>query len=126
MNLGSIRVIMCCDSSLSNNKMFHVSNFWQVDCKQGPQSDKDGFSALVKELSAAFKPKGLLLSAAVSPSKKVIDEGYDVPVLNQYLDYINVMTYDYYGHWDKQTGHVAPLYHHPNASTFEFNCVRWI
>jgi len=81
---------------------------------------------LVKELSAAFKPKGLLLSAAVSPSKKVIDEGYDVPVLNQYLDHINVMTYDYYGHWDKQTGHVAPLYHHPNASTFEFNCVSLI
>ena len=78
---------------------------------------------MVKELSAAFKPRGLLLSAAVSPSKKVIDEGYDVPVLNEYLDHINVMTYDYYGHWDKQTGHVAPLYHHPNASTFEFNCV---
>jgi chitinase len=55
----------------------------KVDCKQGPKSDKDGFSALVKELSAAFKPKGLLLTAAVSPSKKVIDEGYDVPVLNQ-------------------------------------------
>jgi chitinase len=97
--------------------------FIQVDCKQGPKSDKDGFSALVKELSAALKPKGLLLSAAVSPSFKVIDEGYDVPVLNEYLDHINVMTYDYYGHWDKQTGHVAPLYHHPDAATLEFNAV---
>jgi chitinase len=64
------------------------------------------------------------LTAAVSPSKKVIDEGYDVPLLNEYLDHINVMTYDFYGHWDKQTGHVAPLYHHPDAATFEFNAVR--
>ncbi len=65
-----------------------------------------------------------MLTAAVSPSKKVIDEGYDVPLLNEYLDHINVMTYDFYGHWDKQTGHVAPLYHHPDAATFEFNAVR--
>jgi chitinase len=65
-----------------------------------------------------------LLTAAVSPSKKVIDEGYNVPLLNEYLDHINVMTYDFYGHWDKQTGHVAPLYHHPDAATFEFNAVR--
>lgn len=46
-----------------------------MDCNAGPDSDKEGFAALVQELSAAFKPKGLLLSSAVSPSKVVIDVG---------------------------------------------------
>lgn len=96
---------------------------WQVDCKKGPQSDKESFSQLVKELSDEFKPKGLLLSAAVSPSKKVIDAGYDVPVLSKYLDWISVMTYDFHGQWDKKTGHVAPLYSLPNDWEPTFNAV---
>ena len=48
---------------------------WQVDCNKGPDSDKQGFADFVRELGEAFKPRGLLLSAAVSPSKTVIDQG---------------------------------------------------
>lgn len=94
---------------------------WQVNCNSGPQSDKQGFTALVAELSAAFKPKGYLLSAAVSPSKTVIDAGYDVPSLNRHLDWIAVMIYDFHGHWDKETGHVAPLYYYPGDKLDYFN-----
>ncbi|CAK9798859.1 Probable chitinase 10 [Anthophora quadrimaculata] len=94
---------------------------WQVDCKKGPASDKQGFAELLKELSEEFKPRGLLLSSAVSPSKQVIDKGYDVPALAKYLDWIAVMTYDFHGQWDKKTGHVAPLYYHPDDEYFYFN-----
>jgi chitinase len=94
---------------------------WQVNCDKGPASDKANFAALTKELSAKFKPAGLLLSAAVSPSKKVIDAGYDVPALSRDLDIINVMTYDYYGHWDKKTGHLAPLKDYDEAPHDVFN-----
>ena len=94
---------------------------WQVDCSKGPDSDKESFSALVQELSAEFKPRGWTLSAAVSPSKSVMDAGYDIPALNSYLDIINVMTYDYHGHWDKKTGHVAPLYERPDDDYYFFN-----
>lgn len=97
---------------------------WQVDCNKGPDSDKAGFASLVRELSNAFRPKGLLLSSAVSPSKAVIDAGYDVPVLSRYFDWIAVMTYDFHGHWDKQTGHVAPLYYYPGDTYDYFNAVR--
>lgn len=100
-----------------------TNNCLQVDCKKGPDSDKEGFAALVQELSAAFKPKGLLLSSAVSPSKVVIDAGYDVPRLSRYFDWIAVMTYDYHGNWDKQTGHVAPLYYYPDDVYDYFNAV---
>lgn len=94
---------------------------WQVDCKKGFADEKEGFAALVRELHAEFNPKGLLLSSAVSPSKMVIDAGYDVPTLAKYLDWIAVMTYDYHGQWDKKTGHVAPLYHHPDDEIETFN-----
>ena len=94
----------------------------QVDCSAGPSSDKEGFSAWVSELRTAFQPRGWLLSAAVSPSKKVIDAAYDIPSISRDLDWIGVMTYDYHGHWDKRTGHIAPLYHYPEATVdFYFN-----
>lgn len=94
---------------------------WQVDCKQGFADEKEGFANLVRELSAAFKPRGLLLSSAVSPSKKVIDAGYDIPTLSNHFDWIAVMTYDFHGQWDKKTGHVAPMYEHPDDFDKTFN-----
>ncbi|CAG9783695.1 unnamed protein product [Diatraea saccharalis] len=96
---------------------------WQVECEKGPYSDKQGFSNLVKELHTAFYKRGLLLSAAVSASKRVIDYAYDVPTLSENLDWIALMTYDYHGQWDKKTGHVAPMYVHnkDDDSTFNVN-----
>jgi len=94
---------------------------WQTDCKEEHYSDKAAFTAWVSELRAAFNPKGLLLSAAVSPSKKIMDVGYDVPSIARDLDWINVMTYDYHGQWDKKTGHVAPFYGHPDDDFYYFN-----
>ncbi|XP_037913621.1 probable chitinase 10 [Hermetia illucens] len=94
---------------------------WQVDCTKGYEDEKEGFTALVRELSHAFKPRGLLLSSAVSPNQKVIDAGYDVPALSEHFDWIAVMTYDYHGQWDKKTGHVAPMYVHPESEQPTFN-----
>ena len=33
------------------------------------------------------------------------------------------MTYDYHGHWDKKTGHVSPMYAHPEDDYDYFNTV---
>ena len=52
-----------------------------------------------------------------------MDAGYDIPMLSKYLDYINVMTYDYHGQWDKMTGHVAPMYKHEDDFNEFFNVV---
>ncbi|OXA59868.1 putative chitinase 3 [Folsomia candida] len=94
---------------------------WQTDCKLGPADDKENFATFARELKEAFTPHGYLLSSAVSPSKTIIDEGYDVPIISQYLDWIAVMTYDYHGQWDKKTGHVAPMYNHEESDNFYFN-----
>ena len=76
--------------------------------------------------SKTWLQKGLLLSAAVSPSKKVMDAGYDIPSIARDLDWIAVMTYDYHGHWDKKTGHVSPMYAHPEDDYDYFNTVSFV
>lgn len=96
---------------------------WQVDCSKGPESDKENFALWIAELKEAFNEHGLILTAAVSPSKQVIDHAYDVPALSKHLDLVSVMTYDYHGQWDKKTGHVAPMYHHPMNANEYFNVV---
>lgn len=94
---------------------------WQVDCSAGPVSDKKAFADWVEELSAALKPRGLLLTSAMSPSAKVCDDAYDIPRLNKHFDYVSIMTYDYHGQWDKKTGHLAPIYTHPDDTELTFN-----
>ncbi|RXG60009.1 hypothetical protein Avbf_10088 [Armadillidium vulgare] len=81
--------------------------------------DKDGFTAWTQELKEAFHPEGLLVTAAVSASY----QPYDVPAISASLDLINVMTYDFHGSWDRQTGHVSPLYSHPDDVDPYFNTV---
>ena len=94
---------------------------WQVDCKAGPASDKKGFADWVELLYKALRKQGMILSSAVSPSAKVCDAAYDIPRLNKYLEFVSVMTYDYHGQWDKKTGHVAPLFEHPDDFDKTFN-----
>ena len=78
--------------------------------RDGGWGDKDNFANLVVELSKAFEPHNWLLSAAVSPAKFRVNDGYDVKKIAGYLDFINVMTYDLHGSWDKAADHHAPLH----------------
>lgn len=103
----------------------------QIDCNRGPPSDREAFALLLKELNAAFQPKRFLLSAAVSASKDVIDLAYDIPALVKHLDWIGVMSYDYHGSWEGNTGHIAPLYRNPNEKgtnrlTANFSMTYWL
>ncbi|XP_022905137.2 probable chitinase 10 [Onthophagus taurus] len=81
------------------------------------QDDKKNYVLLLKELREAFeaesqenKKQRLLLSAAVPVGPDNIKGGYDVPAVSSYLDFINVMAYDFHGKWERETGHNAPLY----------------
>ena len=73
----------------------------------------------MEELSAALVPQGLLLSAAVSPAKFRVNDGYDVARISRHLDFINVMTYDFHGQWEKEVGHNSPLYPLNSATGFQ-------
>ena len=80
---------------------WHFPVCWQSDCSRGPSSDRQGFAALVKKLRKVFKTRKLVLGATLSGYKTVIDQAYDIPSLNKDLDFMNIMTYDFRGFWDK-------------------------
>jgi chitinase len=74
--------------------------------------DKVHFTALCKELHAAFKPHKMILTAAVAAGLKYMKTGYEMAQIHKYLDIINIMAYDLHGGWDNVTGSNAPLYGH--------------
>ena len=85
--------------------------------------DKKNFVLLLKELREAFEAEAqelkkarLLLTAAVPVGPDNIRAGYDVPAVASYLDFINLMAYDFHGKWERETGHNAPLYSHSSDS----------
>ena len=52
----------------------------------------------------------LLLTAAVAVWRPKVEAGYEPGKISKYLDFINLMAYDYHGSWNKNTGHNSPLF----------------
>jgi len=65
---------------------------------------------LKEEFQAENANDPLLLMAAVGVGKDTVEVAYDIPGMSQYLDLINLMTYDMHGGWEDRTGCNAPLY----------------
>ncbi len=78
----------------------------------GNPADKDEFSHLVTELHDAFQKEGYVLSAALSAGKPTIDRAYDAKILNEKLNFLNIMTYDFHGAWENHTGMRQHIQHH--------------
>ena len=76
----------------------------------GVLTDRQGFTALVRELRAAFTGQGWQLTAAVSASADKVDAGYEVPELSELLDAIHLMTYDLHGSWESAVNHHSILH----------------
>ncbi|XP_063991985.1 acidic mammalian chitinase-like [Diachasmimorpha longicaudata] len=76
----------------------------------GVPSDRENFVLLLKELKERFNQEGgYLLTAALAPNQRVAAKAYDIPGISQHVDFINLMTYNFYGAWKTHTGHPARL-----------------
>ncbi|KAG2468266.1 acidic mammalian chitinase-like [Polypterus senegalus] len=92
--------------------------------------EKQLYTVLLQEMLAAFEAEAkqtnrprLMITATVAAGKSNIDSGYQIAEVSQYLDYLNVMTYDFHGSWETQTGENSPLYKGPadQGSNIYFN-----
>ena len=78
-------------------------------------SDKENFTLLLAEIRKHLEKAGTednkhyLLTIATGADQAYIDNT-DLGKAQEYLDFINVMCYDYYHGWHFQTGHHANLY----------------
>jgi len=84
-------------------------------CPGGPE-DKQNFTALLREIRAAYNSNGLsdkLLTIAAPAGYDKL-ELQEPNIYAQYLDWLNVMTYDIHGAWETTTNHHAAIYANPN------------
>ncbi|HHV74959.1 MAG TPA: glycoside hydrolase [Thermoanaerobacterium sp.] len=83
-------------------------------CPGGPE-DKENFTALLREIREAYNANGMsnkLLTVAVSAGYDKVDLTQP-DVYSQYVNWLNVMTYDMHGAWDSITNHQSPIYPNP-------------
>ncbi|XP_063536781.1 mucin-2 [Cydia strobilella] len=83
----------------------------------GKPKDRENYAKLVKELREEFERENektgktrLLLTMAVPAGIEYIQKGFDVKTLNQYLDWMNLLTYDYHSAFEPAVNHHAPLF----------------
>lgn len=94
----------------------------------GRPEDRERFVALCREFKAAAKAEAeksgkeeLLLTMAAGAHKA---ETLDLQALGQTLDWVNLMTYDFYGGWAKETGMNAPLTGDPTGDFYVAKAVE--
>ena len=83
-----------------------------IDWEVPNPPDRASCTTLMQELRNEL-PSPWLISMAVTADPRNYGQGLDIPALAPLLDFMNVMTYDFYGTWSGATGLVSPLFQDP-------------
>jgi chitinase len=92
----------------------------------GTPQDGENYLLLLREVRDTLDALGrvsgnhLLLTIAVATTPDQA-KSFDVSKALKYLDFVNLMTYDYYGAWDPLSNHNVPLY--PSEASDPARCV---
>ena len=90
---------------------------WEYPCNE----DKFKFTQLLSLFRGLIAKQNLelTLSAAIGAGIGTIQNCFDLDGLSTYLDYINVMCYDYNSIYNTKTAYASPLYARPEESGFD-------
>ena len=89
---------------------------WQYPCldqstgQPTDPEDKIRLTALVEEIKTAFAGTGLILSMTAAAEPLRAEKYYELDKLPHYVDWFNILSFDYSGFWDGFTGLDQPLY----------------
>ncbi len=81
----------------------------------GSAADKENFTLLLKAIRKALQThttltqKPYLLTACFSADPLKV-QNIDIPAVANLLDFLNIMTYDFFGAWETTVNHNSPLY----------------
>lgn len=90
---------------------------WEYPCNE----DKFKFTLLLKKFRFQLEKSAsnLQLSAAIGAGISVIKDCFDLDGLSKYLDFINVMCYDYNTIYNTYTAYASPLYARPEEKGYD-------
>jgi chitinase len=96
----------------------------------GRPEDKINYTLLLEELRNQLDVQGIAdgkhyLLTIASPAAEATCNNIELDTIYQYLDWINLMAYDYNGGWSQLTNFNAPLYHHPDDPMGEKSNVNY-
>lgn len=101
---------------MQDNQLDGIDIDWEYPCSSqagiaSSPKDKDTFTLLIKEIRQQLDVygKGYTLSIAAGALQSYID-GTNMDQIQKYLDYVQLMTYDFHGVFTPTTGHHANLY----------------
>lgn len=104
------------------NRPADTSNQYDEGTPGGPEGTHN-FTLLLQELRNTLNHKGMAdkLLTIAAPAGATMIALQEPNLYHQYLDFINVMTYDMHGTWESQTNHLSPIYASPNDPTPNLN-----
>lgn len=96
--------------------------------------ERQHFSQLLREIRMEYirEKRDYLLTVAIAAPQTIVDVSYDVDQINLYVDFANIMTYDfhYYSKFTPFTGLNSPLYARANEelylATLNINYTVWM
>ncbi len=115
------------DSAVSFLNEYHLDGIdidWEFPVSGGQEGnaqrpeDKQNYTLLFRALRDKLDAAGekdhrhYLLTAAIGNNEQFLADT-EMDKVAQILDWVNIMTYDFSGHWNTYAGHHAPLYDDP-------------